>query len=246
MDYRDETTALTVLVEAIAGADTKADLQACFIDYCAQSGAEHVSYHRTVRNLRRIPLIEGMQFASFPEAWVKLYTDNNWFEIDPIIATAAHVTRPFRWFQVGMLRRLGPRQLAYLDQVRAHGFTDGIAVPVFSANGTTGYFGIGTSRGRIKVDTAGLMRLSMACHAVHERSMDLDAFEDDELPVLTPREVEVMELVATGATNHEIGASLKISERTVDTLLRRVFEKLGVTDRVSASLKAVGHGLVQI
>ncbi|MCU0881435.1 MAG: LuxR family transcriptional regulator [Hyphomonadaceae bacterium] len=246
MVYRDTTTALTRLVSAISQADTKPELHACFIDYCGQSGAEHVSYHRTMRNLRRISMQEGLEFANFPDDWVERYTRNDWFEIDPIIATASRVTRPFRWFQVGMLTKLGPRQLDFLDQVRAFGFTDGIAVPVFSANGTTGYFGVGTSRGRIDVDTPGLMRLSMACHAVHERSMELDAFETDSLPILTPREAQVMELVATGATNNEIATGLLISERTVDTLLRRVFDKLEVTDRVSASLVAVGRGLIQI
>lgn len=51
---------------------------------------------------------------------------------------------------------------------------------------------------------------------------------------LTPREVEVLRLVATGGTNGRIASSLTISEATVKTHLLRIFEKLGVNDRTRA------------
>jgi DNA-binding CsgD family transcriptional regulator len=48
---------------------------------------------------------------------------------------------------------------------------------------------------------------------------------------LTPREREIVELVATGATNREIAAHLVLSPRTVDHHLRQVFAKLGISSR---------------
>jgi DNA-binding CsgD family transcriptional regulator len=48
---------------------------------------------------------------------------------------------------------------------------------------------------------------------------------------LTPREREIVELVATGATNREIAARLELSPRTVDHHLRQVFSKLGIASR---------------
>jgi DNA-binding CsgD family transcriptional regulator len=48
---------------------------------------------------------------------------------------------------------------------------------------------------------------------------------------LTPREREIVELVATGATNREVAAHLLLSPRTVDHHLRQVFTKLGISSR---------------
>ncbi len=63
-------------------------------------------------------------------------------------------------------------------------------------------------------------------------------------PVLSEREREVLELVARGLTNGEIGRRLFIGEATVKTYLLRVFGKLGVSDRTSAVLAALDLGLV--
>jgi DNA-binding NarL/FixJ family response regulator len=64
------------------------------------------------------------------------------------------------------------------------------------------------------------------------------------VPVLSEREREVLELVAQGLTNGEIGRRLFIGEATVKTYLLRVYGKLGVSDRTSAVLAALDLGLV--
>ncbi len=61
---------------------------------------------------------------------------------------------------------------------------------------------------------------------------------------LTPREVEVLRLVATGGTNGRIASSLTISEATVKTHLLRIFEKLGVNDRTRAVTLAMERGIL--
>ena len=59
---------------------------------------------------------------------------------------------------------------------------------------------------------------------------------------LTNREREILELVAEGYKNQEIASSLFVTERTIKTHLTRIFEKLGVKDRLNAALflKQVG------
>lgn len=61
---------------------------------------------------------------------------------------------------------------------------------------------------------------------------------------LTPREVEVLEQVARGLTNAEIGRELFIGEATVKTHLLRVFAKLGVDDRTAAVTVAMHRGII--
>jgi DNA-binding NarL/FixJ family response regulator len=59
---------------------------------------------------------------------------------------------------------------------------------------------------------------------------------------LSPRETQVLALVAQGLTNAEIGRRLCISEATVKTHLLRVFSKLGVTDRTAVVTTAITRG----
>ena len=61
---------------------------------------------------------------------------------------------------------------------------------------------------------------------------------------LTPREVEVLQAVARGRTNAQIGRELSIGEATVKTHLLRAFAKLGVDDRTHAVTVAMQRGLL--
>ncbi|WP_297493424.1 response regulator transcription factor [Pseudonocardia sp.] len=58
---------------------------------------------------------------------------------------------------------------------------------------------------------------------------------------LSPREREVLRLLAVGRSNREIARTLGITERTVKAHLHRVFRVLGATDRVQAALRGREH-----
>jgi DNA-binding CsgD family transcriptional regulator len=61
---------------------------------------------------------------------------------------------------------------------------------------------------------------------------------------ITPREHEILTLIAEGLSNREIGERLFVSENTVKTHSSRLFEKLGVNRRVQAVQKARELGLI--
>ncbi|HEV2034876.1 MAG TPA: response regulator transcription factor [Candidatus Dormibacteraeota bacterium] len=63
---------------------------------------------------------------------------------------------------------------------------------------------------------------------------------------LTAREVEILNLVATGMANKQIAFRLKISDKTVRNHVSNMYEKLGIYDRSQAVLYAVRKGLVEI
>jgi DNA-binding NarL/FixJ family response regulator len=70
---------------------------------------------------------------------------------------------------------------------------------------------------------------------------------EGELPLdpLTPRETEVIKLVAESYTNRQIAEALVISEKTVDRHRANILEKLGMRDRVELTRYAIRNGLVE-
>ena len=115
------------------------------------------------------------------------------------------------------------------------------------------------ARGYLTKD-AGLAAISRAVHAAanHQALLDpvvqsrlLDAASlgarpapQAELPdELTPREGEVLGLIARGLSNGEIANALVVSEATVKTHINHVFSKIGARDRAQAVHYAYTHGL---
>jgi two-component system, NarL family, response regulator LiaR len=76
-------------------------------------------------------------------------------------------------------------------------------------------------------------------HALSERAPAAAGLDD-----LTPREQDVLVLIAQGRSNKRIALELGISEKTVKTHVGHVLAKLNVTDRTQAAVLAVRHGLV--
>lgn len=65
-----------------------------------------------------------------------------------------------------------------------------------------------------------------------------------KLTLLTPREHDVLKLLASGSTNREIAAELYLSEGTVKNVISSIFTRLGIADRVQAAAIAIRNGLV--
>ncbi len=96
---------------------------------------------------------------------------------------------------------------------------------------------IGEAAFSLKTVRALIARLS-ACNC----TLCLRASPD---PRLTPRESEVLALVARGLSNKSIGAQLQISEHTVRNHLCRIYQKLKLNNRLQVAMYSVAHGLVQ-
>jgi DNA-binding NarL/FixJ family response regulator len=65
-------------------------------------------------------------------------------------------------------------------------------------------------------------------------------------PDLTSREIQVLQLIATGMRNKEIAFELEISEATANSHVKHILEKLGATDRTHAVTTALRRGIIRL
>ncbi len=72
------------------------------------------------------------------------------------------------------------------------------------------------------------------------------ASKGDSASPLSQRQIEVLELIATGKRNPEIAECLTISEATVKTHIRHIFEKLAVGNRAEAVSRALALGIIEL
>lgn len=63
---------------------------------------------------------------------------------------------------------------------------------------------------------------------------------------LTPAETNVLRMIVGGMSNKEIGFALDVTENTIKTHVKNIFDKIGVSDRTSAATLAIRRGLVRI
>jgi DNA-binding NarL/FixJ family response regulator len=68
---------------------------------------------------------------------------------------------------------------------------------------------------------------------------------EEQFDVLTPRELEVLKLIAEANTNKQIADALFISVKTVERHRQNILDKLGMRDRVELTRYAIRRGLIQ-
>ncbi|MGZ4564388.1 MAG: HD domain-containing phosphohydrolase, partial [Mycobacterium sp.] len=96
-------------------------------------------------------------------------------------------------------------------------------------------------RGRVQAGELESVAVEAVLHAAGQPAQRPKVRPDG----LTPREIEVLCLVARGASNKEIAASLVISEKTARNHVERTYAKIGVSNRIGASMYALRNGLVK-
>jgi DNA-binding NarL/FixJ family response regulator len=120
--------------------------------------------------------------------------------------------------------------------------TDTYVLPAIEA-GATGYLLKDAPRAELlRAVRAAASGQAVLAPTVASRLMN--RVREPETDPLSPREREVLELVAAGNTNREVAARLFISEATVKTHLLNVYAKLGVSDRAAAVAEGYDRGLL--
>lgn len=180
----------------------------------------------------------------FPKEWVERYTNEQYYKVDPIPKKALNSAHPFWWSECIADCDVGPEGRAYLDELSRAKLGDGLAVPVFGPNMRNGYVGLGCGTPDCCLNETQVLELQCACQMGHLRYCELLAADMPEPAALSDREREILGWMAKGKSNSVIADILQLSPNTVDTYSRRIFKKLDVADRVTATLRGYAVGAI--
>lgn len=184
-----------------------------------------------------------MTNMGFPGSWERRY--RSCFQlIDPLPGVALETMLAFRWSETGELARLPRRQRRYLAMMKRLGMGEGVAVPCVGPGARVGFAGIGIPDNGTPIDSILMHKVRAVAQAGFLRYCELVRPYDDDIPTLSQRELDVIRWVSEGKSNAVIAAVLDISKSTVDIYVKRIFAKLGVSDRTAASVRAVALGLI--
>jgi DNA-binding CsgD family transcriptional regulator len=137
----------------------------------------------------------------------------------------------------GVWKRICPRS--------DHGHV--MAGPIVSNGRLVGGVGFTRHSDKLAFNAGDLADLSALClHLstwIATRQLQSKDFNSPKINCLTPREIQIAELVAQGLTNAEIGAALWIQENSVKQALKRMFRKLGVSCRAEMIAQLYSKGV---
>ncbi|MFQ8430031.1 autoinducer binding domain-containing protein [Amaricoccus sp. W119] len=228
-------------VQAVLSTD---ELWRALVRFARARGVDKIGYHHMPPVGAPDDSVSRIRNAGFPAEWVEYYFAARQAGTLPITDHARRHGKPVYWDDIETLRELTADERAHLAKLRAAGFVYGLAVPAYGPNGRNGIFEVALAAGVERLDPPVLAELNWACQATHLRYCALILPDIGVPPPLSRREKEVLTWVARGKSNAAIAAILGISAHTVDAHLRRIYQKLGVFDRISAALRGIGYGLI--
>jgi DNA-binding CsgD family transcriptional regulator len=176
---------------------------------------------------------------------VEQYIRNKEFIFDPIPTVAMNQSEPFYWRDVRKLVDPTKDQADILDMREERGILNGLAVQVFGPNQRNGYFGFNFGEEDRSLERTEIFELQWICQLLHARYCTLVKQHQPKIPKLSVRELEILEWVARGKSNSVIADIMGLSAHTVDAYIRRIFLKLGTTDRITATVRGIGMGLIR-
>jgi len=210
-------------------------------DVCQTFEFDHASY--ATFN----PISGAVQgFANYRSDWVMHYTRKGLHRIDPTIHVGRKAIAPVDWSRLD--------QTPHFNTVFANapdfGMSDrGLTVPVRGPYGDIGLFSVTRDCSdhewtTLKKKVIG--NLQTAAVHMHDNVMSSNlSMSALHLSSLSAREREILQWVAVGKSQQDIGDILSISHRTVEVHLRSARTKLGALSTAQAIGRAVGLGLVK-
>jgi DNA-binding CsgD family transcriptional regulator len=182
---------------------------------------------------------------NFPQDWMAHYFEQGYDRIDPVPIYGASQFGAYKWDEVPQRMDLTKTQQRCLNLGIEAGLNHGVATFLRGIRNQVAGVSLASSEkkdafdGKIDLITAYSNHFYAKYRLMHE-------IRDPE-PVnlfLTPQEKEILEWVAEGKKDFEVGEIMMISEATVNFHMRNIMKKTNSHNRVTAVVKALAYGLI--
>ncbi|MFP4327808.1 MAG: LuxR family transcriptional regulator [Paracoccaceae bacterium] len=207
---------------------------------CDRLGFDHAAY-------AGINPVQGTihGHVTYPDEWKLHYAKKGFQRIDPTLTTAGRSIAPVDWSR---LERDEKFTRVFKDAVEFGIGDRGMTVPVRGPYGELGMLSVSRSCPEtewVKLLTHVVCDLQSAAVHLHDTVMRSDILSRAlRHPQLSSRELEILQWVAAGKSQQDIGDILSISHRTVEVHLRSAREKLFALTTPQAVGRAIGLGLI--
>lgn len=193
------------------------------------------------------PIARGafVHAEGFPREWEKAYVSEGLIRNDPVPRLTFENPPVLFWDEAIALSKDDPEAMRYFARMRSFGMGNGASFALYGPRSRNGYATMIFDKPPQELPEGLVSLMNSMVQAAHVRICQITS-EDEASVELSHREREVLGWMAGGKSASEIAGILKISPDTVRTYIRRLYEKLDVTDRVAATVKGLRLGLITI
>jgi len=231
------------VLRQIEKAESLAALWALTVRHFRAQGFEAVGYilfdHGNIG--QAVALLEH----GFPSDVLSTYAALGYGRNDATLRVAMATGSPVLRSKVPEHYKLSREEAWHRKVMEGLGVGELLALPLYGPGGRDALCALTRAADPALFEQANVVALQMVAQAAHLKAFSMRTVEPAGGHGLSPREVEILRWVAQGKSNGVIAEILEISIGTVDTYLRRLFEKLEVADRTSAAVKGVSMGLIR-
>jgi DNA-binding CsgD family transcriptional regulator len=218
------------------------DLQGHILKLRDAFDVEHMVYHSVNST--------GEQYAAltYSVEWVDRYLEREFARIDPVVLGCFRRFHPVDW------RRLdwsGKPARDFMGEAKDAGVGhQGFSVPIRGPKGQFALFTVSDNRGDTAWETytnAHVRDLILVAHFFNQKALEIDHGSDEtQLKSLSPREVDVLTLLAMGYSRAQAAESLSISEHTLRVYIESARFKLEATNTTHAVARGLTLGLLAV
>jgi len=228
--------------EAVSQASTREEFRAALSGFAARMDFPLVNA-LLVDGTLDSPNLKIGAIGNTPSSFLVTHADLTRIRTDPVMHRLQDDPTPFVWDQTFYAQR----GMGHLWEDQApHGYRVGIAASIPVGGGQRVFVGVDrhdklpTSSLMLTRLQADLQLLAVHAHVAARRILVKPAappIDSLQLPRLTPRETDVLRWTDEGKTAYEVGMILGLKERTVNSYLESVKEKLGVVGKKEQAIK---------